>query len=79
MIATVKLPRLGETADEAEIVEWLCEVGQVVREGDVLASVETDKVVSELPSPVSGTIIEILIPVDLEIEVGTALLRIEVA
>ena len=48
------MPRLGETVDEVVLLEWLVEVGDQVEEGAELAVVETDKVETEVPSPVAG-------------------------
>jgi 2-oxoisovalerate dehydrogenase E2 component (dihydrolipoyl transacylase) len=52
-----KLPDLGEGTVEAEIVEWHVVVGDVVREGDIIADVMTDKANIEVPAPVSGTVL----------------------
>ncbi|WP_420418468.1 dihydrolipoamide acetyltransferase family protein [Pacificispira sp.] len=52
----VKLPDVGEGIAEAELVEWMVEVGDAVREDDVLASVMTDKATVEIPSSVAGVV-----------------------
>ena len=54
------MPKLGETVDEVLVLEWSVSVGDVVSQGDTLMTVETDKVEAELPSPVSGTVVELL-------------------
>lgn len=51
MMYDFKLPDIGEGVHEATILEWKRAVGDKVEEGDVLAVVETDKVVAEIPSP----------------------------
>ena len=50
------LPDLGEGLPDAEIVEWMVKVGDVIRLDEPLVSMETAKAVVELPSPVSGKI-----------------------
>lgn len=52
-----KLPDLGEGAVEAEIVEWLVQPGDRVREGDSIACLMTDKVNVEVPAPVDGLVL----------------------
>jgi pyruvate dehydrogenase E2 component (dihydrolipoamide acetyltransferase) len=60
MIEQVRLPRLGETMDEAEIACWLVAVGETVRKGDVLLEITTDKATLEVESPAAGTLRSIL-------------------
>jgi 2-oxoisovalerate dehydrogenase E2 component (dihydrolipoyl transacylase) len=55
----VRLPDIGEGMTEAEIVAWHVKPGQLVREEDPLAEIMTDKATVELPSPVTGTVVEI--------------------
>src|SRR5882724_13380851 len=50
------LPDLGEGVHEAELIKWRVEVGQQVNEHDILAEMETDKALVEVPSPRSGVI-----------------------
>lgn len=77
MRSNVKMPKLGETVDEVLVLEWFVSVGDVVSEGDSLMIVETDKVEAELPSPVSGTVVELLVEIDEEVSVGTPVCTIE--
>ena len=56
MLFDFKLPDIGEGVHEGTILEWKCALGDSVQEGDILAVVETDKVVAEIPSPCSGTV-----------------------
>ncbi len=79
MMVTVKLPKLGELAEMAVLLEWRCAPGDVVSQGQALAEMETDKVTTDLPSPVAGTVVELLASVDSEMTVGDPLLRIETA
>ena len=77
MQTKVKLPKLGETVDEVLILEWLVAVGDAVSVGDVLMRVETDKVDADLPSPVAGVVVELLVAPDDEVTVGTPVCTIE--
>lgn len=74
----IKLPDVGEGVAEAELVEWLVDVGANVREDDVLASVMTDKATVEIPSPVEGKIIWQGGKVGEVMAVGSPLVRLEV-
>ena len=71
------MPRLGETADDVVLLEWLVEVGDQVEEGAELAVVETDKVETEVPSPVAGTVAELTVPKDAEVNTGEVICVIE--
>ncbi|MEP6842332.1 MAG: biotin/lipoyl-containing protein [Pseudolysinimonas sp.] len=77
MIETVPMPKLGELTESVVITRWLCVVGDVVAEGQSLAEVETDKLETELQSPVSGRIARLLAEDGDEVAVGAALLEIE--
>ena len=70
MLVKVKMPKLGETAEQVVVLEWLVAVGDAVAEGDVLLRVETDKVDADFPSPVAGVVSELLVAPDDEVEVG---------
>ncbi|MDN8823081.1 biotin/lipoyl-containing protein, partial [Staphylococcus aureus] len=56
----VEMPELGESVTEGTITTWLKEVGDEVEVDEPLLEVSTDKVDTEIPSPVAGTLIEIL-------------------
>lgn len=56
MVTTVVLPKLGFAMIEAEIVEWLVSDGDVVKEGDAIYAIESEKSVQEVESPASGSI-----------------------
>ena len=77
MKANIKLPKMGETVDEVVIIEWSVNVGDTVKAGDPLMRVETDKVDAELPSPVDGVVLELLVAADDEVTVGTIVCTIE--
>lgn len=63
-----RLPDIGEGIHEGEIVKWFVKAGDTIEEDDVLCEVQNDKSVVEIPSPVSGTVLEVLV------EEGTRLL-----
>jgi 2-oxoglutarate dehydrogenase E2 component (dihydrolipoamide succinyltransferase) len=67
------MPQLGETVTEGTITRWMKEVGDTVAEDEVLFEVSTDKVDSEVPSPVAGVLTEILVPEGDTVDVGTRL------
>ena len=76
MATTVSMPQLGETVTEGTILKWTKQVGDTISEDEVLVEISTDKVDTEVPSPVSGTILEILVEEGDTVEVGTELVRI---
>jgi 2-oxoglutarate dehydrogenase E2 component (dihydrolipoamide succinyltransferase) len=67
----IKMPKLGESITEGTIVSWSVQVGDVIREDDVLFEVNTAKVSAEIPSPVAGRIVEILFKEGDTVAVGT--------
>lgn len=64
------MPKMGESIIEATILKWVKNVGESVSMDETILEIATDKVDSEIPSPVSGTIAEILYPEDAVVEVG---------
>ncbi len=74
----IKLPDVGEGVAEAELVEWMVEIGANVREDDVLAAVMTDKATVEIPSPVEGKIVWQGGNIGDVLAVGSPLIRLEV-
>ena len=76
MSTTVEMPQLGETVTEGTILKWPKQVGEAIAEDEVLVEISTDKVDTEVPSPASGTILEILVPEGDTVEVGTPLVVI---
>src|SRR5690606_27791341 len=75
-MADIQMPQLGETVTEGTITKWFKQVGEQVAEDEPLFEVSTDKVDSEVPSPVSGVISEILVPEGETVDVGAVLARI---
>lgn len=76
MSETVNLPALGESVTEGTVTRWLKQVGDRVEVDEPLVEVSTDKVDTEVPSPVAGVIEEIFVAEDEEAEVGAPLVRI---
>ncbi len=74
----IKLPDVGEGVAEAELVEWMVDIGANVREDEVLAAVMTDKATVEIPSPVEGKIIWQGAKIGDVMAVGSPLIRLEV-
>jgi pyruvate dehydrogenase E2 component (dihydrolipoamide acetyltransferase) len=69
----VTLPALGESVTEGTVTRWLKQVGDTVQTDEPLLEVSTDKVDTEIPSPTSGTLLEIKVSEDETVEVGTEL------
>ena len=76
MSTSVVLPALGESVTEGTVTRWLKQVGDTVQADEGLLEISTDKVDTEIPSPVSGVIEEILVAEDETVEVGALLARI---
>ncbi|WP_210481254.1 2-oxoglutarate dehydrogenase, E2 component, dihydrolipoamide succinyltransferase [Naasia sp. SYSU D00948] len=76
MSESVNLPALGESVTEGTVTRWLKSVGDTVEVDEPLLEVSTDKVDTEIPSPIAGVIEEILVQEDETVDVGTALVRI---
>ncbi|MCR6111277.1 2-oxo acid dehydrogenase subunit E2 [Bacillus sp. A301a_S52] len=72
-----KLPDIGEGIHEGEIVKWEVKEGDEIKEDDVLCEVQNDKAVVEIPSPVEGTVKEILVEEGVVTEVGTVIITFE--
>ncbi|MBC2934312.1 2-oxoglutarate dehydrogenase, E2 component, dihydrolipoamide succinyltransferase [Nocardioides sp. zg-1228] len=73
MASEVTLPALGESVTEGTVTRWLKQVGDTVAVDEPLLEVSTDKVDTEIPSPVAGTLLEIKANEDDTVEVGTVL------
>jgi len=73
----LKLPKMGESVAEATITAWLKEVGDTVELDEAIVEIATDKVDSEVPSEVEGTLVEILFEKDAVVEVGQTIAVIE--
>ena len=73
----VTMPQLGESVTEGTVGAWLKQPGDHVDKYDPLVEIESDKASSELPSPLTGTLAEILVEPGTTVPVGTALCRID--
>lgn len=73
MSTTVSMPQLGETVTEGTVLRWMKQVGDRIVEDEPLVEISTDKVDTEVPSPVSGVISSILVGEGETIRVGTAM------
>lgn len=76
MSESVSLPALGESVTEGTVTRWLKNVGDSVEVDEPLLEVSTDKVDTEIPSPISGILEEILVQEDETVAVGTVLARV---
>ena len=79
MSEVFKMPKLGETVTTGTVTRWLVAVGDRVDFDDPLLEVSTDKVDSEIPSPFSGVLLEIMVPEGETAQVGAELARIGAA
>ena len=73
----LKLPKMGESVAEATITSWLKEVGDTIELDEAVVEIATDKVDSEVPSEVEGTLVEILFEKDAIVAVGQTIAIIE--
>jgi 2-oxoglutarate dehydrogenase E2 component (dihydrolipoamide succinyltransferase) len=73
----LKLPKMGESVAEATITNWLKDVGDTIEMDEVVLEIATDKVDSEVPSEVSGTLTEVLFQIDDIVQVGQTIAIIE--
>lgn len=75
-MSDVTLPALGESVTEGTVTRWLKAVGDTVAVDEPLVEISTDKVDTEIPSPVAGVVQEILVAEDETVEVGAVLARV---
>ena len=72
----VVMPKMGESITEGTILEWKKKVGDTINKDETLLEISTDKVDSEIPSPATGTVVEIIAQVNDTIPVGDVIARI---
>lgn len=77
MATEIKVPTLGESVTEGTIAEWLKQPGDAVAVDEPIASLETDKVAVEVPSPVAGVLQEHRVEVGATVEVGAVIASVE--
>jgi 2-oxoglutarate dehydrogenase E2 component (dihydrolipoamide succinyltransferase) len=76
MATKVIMPQLGESIVEGTVLQWLKAEGETIDEFEALLEVETDKVVTEIPSPAGGTLLKVYVEVGQTVGVGTVLAMI---
>lgn len=74
----IKMPKLGESITEGTIISWSVQVGDIIKEDDVLFEVNTAKVSAEIPSPVEGKVVEILFKEGDIVAVGTVVAIVDI-
>jgi pyruvate/2-oxoglutarate dehydrogenase complex dihydrolipoamide acyltransferase (E2) component len=72
----VTMPQLGVSVVEGTLLRWLVAVGDEVAADQPLCEIDTDKIVTDIPSPAAGRLAEILVPEGTTVEVGTLLARV---
>ena len=77
MVVDVVMPKMGESIMEGTILEWYKKVGDSIEKDETLLEIGTDKVDSEIPSPASGTISEILANPNDIVDIGKVIARID--
>lgn len=77
MSTNIVLPNLGFGMEEGRLLRWLKQPGEVVRKGDPIAEIESDKTNVELEATVDGVLAEVMFPADTVVSVGAVLARIE--
>lgn len=78
MIYSFILPDPGEGIHESEILSWAVKPGDKIKEDDILVEIQSDKAAIELPSPVSGTVVKLLVAEGEIAKVGSAIVEIEI-
>lgn len=73
MATQVVMPQLGESVVEGTVTKWLKQKGESVQEMEAILEVTTDKVDTEIPSPASGVLLEILVPEGTTVQAGTVI------
>jgi 2-oxoglutarate dehydrogenase E2 component (dihydrolipoamide succinyltransferase) len=76
MAFDVVMPQMGESIAEATVLKWHKQAGDAIVKDETLYEISTDKVDAEIPAPATGTLLEILVEVNLTVPVGTVVARI---
>jgi len=77
MTTEFTMPKFGETMEEGTIIEWKKQVGDTVKEGEIIAEVETDKALVDVESTISGTLLKILVSPNQTVPINTPIAVIE--
>lgn len=72
----IPMPKMGESVMEGTIIKWHKKIGETVKHDEILFEISTDKVDTEVPSPVNGTLTEILVNEQETVEVGTIVAKV---
>ena len=72
----ITMPKMGESVMEGTIIKWFKKVGDAVKKDETIFEISTDKVDTEVPSPVAGTVSEILVAEQETVEVGTVVAKL---
>jgi pyruvate/2-oxoglutarate dehydrogenase complex dihydrolipoamide acyltransferase (E2) component len=76
VLVDVTMPQMGVSVAEGTVVAWRVEVGDRIEAEQTICEISTDKIDTEVPSPATGVVTEILVPVDTTVQVGEVLARI---
>ncbi len=76
MAFDVIMPQMGESIAEATVLKWHRKVGEAIGKDETLYEISTDKVDAEIPSPIAGTLLEILVDVNITVPVGSVVARL---
>lgn len=76
-MAEIRMPKMGDGMVEGTITAWLKREGDAIREGDFIATVETDKTNVEIPAEESGTLTQIVVPVGQTVLVGAVIAQVQ--
>ncbi|WP_417450906.1 2-oxoglutarate dehydrogenase complex dihydrolipoyllysine-residue succinyltransferase [Kordiimonas sp.] len=76
-IEDIKIPQMGESVAEGTIGTWLKKVGDRVEADEPIVEVETDKVAMEVPSPVAGVLVEIVVEEGTDVEIGALIAKVD--
>jgi 2-oxoglutarate dehydrogenase E2 component (dihydrolipoamide succinyltransferase) len=77
-IIEVEMPKMGESVMDGTIIKWYKKVGDKIKLDETLFEISTDKVDTEVPSPVDGTVVEILVAEQETVDVGTIVAKISI-
>ena len=77
MRKNIIMPKIGLDMEEGKIIQWLKEVGDEVKKGDLLCEIETDKAVTEVEAAVDGILVEIVAKEEDTVEITNTIAWIE--
>ena len=77
-LVDVTMPQMGVSVAEGTVVAWRAGVGDPIKADETICEISTDKIDTEVPSPATGVVAEILVEVEQTVEVGVVLARVAV-